>query len=83
MGFFSKLGNSADLVTGLSERLGIDLRGPMLRNPDQAASDYRSMVLRCSACTDQVDCAERQAKSDHFDAAPEYCMNKDIFDQQH
>lgn len=81
MGLFSKLGNSTDLVGGLSKRLGTDLRGPMMRNPEQAAREYRSMVLRCANCTDQVDCAERQAKSDHLDAAPDYCLNKEIFGQ--
>lgn len=81
MGFFSKLGTSTDLVSGMSERLGVDLRGPMMRNPEQAANEYRSMVLRCSSCTDQADCADRQAKSVRFEEAPEYCMNKDVFDQ--
>ena len=82
MSFFSKLGSSADLVTGMSDRLGVDFRAAVLRNPDRAAQDYRSMVLRCSSCTDQVDCAERQANATSFDAAPEYCLNKDILERQ-
>ncbi|MCF3596207.1 DUF6455 family protein [Rhodobacteraceae bacterium LMO-12] len=81
MGIFSKLAASADLVGGLSARLGVDMNAPMMRNPEQAAIEYRGMVLRCAGCTDQADCAERQANSDRFDAAPDYCLNKDILDQ--
>ena len=80
MGLFSRLAGSADLVTGMADRLGADLAGPTLRDAERAAVEHRAMVLRCSACTDQPGCADLQAGSDHLDRAPDYCMNKDILD---
>ena len=78
MGLFSKLTRSADLVQGMATRLGADTANPILRDPDHAAVVYRSMVLRCSACSDQTACAELQAGCTHLDAAPDYCLNKDL-----
>jgi len=82
MSFFSKLGNGADLVIGMSDRLGGNFDAAMVRNPEKAAQDYRSMVLRCASCTEQESCAEHQANSTSFDAAPEYCLNKGVLERQ-
>lgn len=80
MGFFSRISQSADLMHGMAARLGADVTNPILRNPDQGALDFRAMILRCSACTDQVGCANLQARCAHLENAPAYCLNKAEFD---
>lgn len=80
MGLFSNVDKSADLMRGLAERMDIDLGAQVSANPDTAAPVYRSMVLRCSGCRNQDDCAELQAKNDHLDHAPHYCRNRGTFD---
>ena len=81
MAIFSDLTTSTDLVGGLVLHLGVELDRPMMRDPERAAPDYRSMMPRCRTRTDQTDCADRRARSAHFDAAPGYCRYKGIFDQ--
>ena len=81
MGLFSKLGQSADLVNGMADRLGVDLSGPISHDPEMEAQKYRRAVLRCSNCSNQDGCIGLQAKSSHLDQAPSYCMNTDMFDQ--
>ena len=75
MAFFSKIDKSADLMFGLSERMDIDLGSQVLANPERAGRAYRSMVLRCTGCSDQAGCATLQRTHDHLDRAPEYCRN--------
>lgn len=67
MGLMSKLDASADLVQGMATRVGHDLtRDPMA---------FRSMVLRCSGCAEQGECASLQATSVTLAAPPVYCRN--------
>ena len=82
MGIFSKLSDSANLVHGMADRLGADLSGPVLRNPDRAAIEYRAMVLRCATCSDQPGCTVLQASCTHLDHAPDYCLNRHILDPE-
>lgn len=80
MDIFNKLSGSADLVSGMAERLGVDLGAAIDQDPRLGAVRFRSLVLRCSSCTNQDGCAELQRGCDHLDAAPEYCRNKDFMD---
>ncbi|MBE1282457.1 MAG: adenylosuccinate lyase [Rhodobacteraceae bacterium] len=80
MGLFSKMGQSADLVSGMSERLGVDLSDAVARDPEIEGYKYRRAVMRCSQCSDQEGCLKLQANSTHLDQAPSYCMNKDLFE---
>ncbi|MGJ8618333.1 MAG: DUF6455 family protein [Sulfitobacter sp.] len=75
MAFFSKIDKSADLMFGLSERMDVDLGSRVLADPELAAKEYRSMVLRCTGCCDQDGCAKLQRDHDHIDRAPDYCRN--------
>lgn len=75
MAIISKIDKSADLMFGLSKRMEVDLGSRILANPEQAAQEYRSMVLRCTQCSDQTGCAELQHTHDHLDQAPDYCRN--------
>ena len=77
MEIFSKIDKSADLMFGLSERMDVDLGLRVLANPEQAAQEYRSMVLRCTGCSDPEGCAKLQRTHDHLDQAPDYCRNRD------
>ena len=77
MAIFSKIGKSADLMFGLTERMDVDLGSLAQTNPEQAALEYRSMVLQCTGCSDPVACAKLQRSNDHLDEAPEYCRNRD------
>ncbi len=81
MGFFHRLNRSADLVTGMADRRGVDFSARIMRNPDAGTESFRALMMRCSACSDQDGCAELQANCDHLDAAPDYCCNKGFFDK--
>ncbi len=76
MGIFAKLFQSTDLVKGMADRLGSNLSDALLRDPENQAPKFRSMVMRCSSCTDQAACADLQARCDHLEEAPDYCRNK-------
>ncbi|AVO39241.1 DUF6455 family protein [Pukyongiella litopenaei] len=76
MGLFSKMADSADLVNGMAERLGADLRSYLGRDPEINAASYRTMVYRCTTCVDQDGCRMLQSAHDRLDHAPAYCRNK-------
>jgi hypothetical protein len=76
MGFFSKLAQSADLVRGMADRVNADFVAKDGDSSEFQGARYRSLVIRCSTCTDQAACADLQASSAHLDAAPGYCRNK-------
>lgn len=80
MGLLSKIGQSADLMQGLATRMDVDLGARILADPDHAAQVFRTMVLRCSQCDGQSDCASLQAANPHIDAAPAYCRNREVLD---
>ncbi len=80
MGIFSKVFNSADLVSGMARRLGADISSGLLENPDMNATKMRSLVIRCAACRDQGGCAAIQQSRARLDHAPDYCMNKDYLE---
>jgi hypothetical protein len=77
VGLVSKINKSAELMSGLAQRMDVDLSESILANPETAAREYRSMVLRCTGCTDQDACAHLQDEQAHIDAAPDYCRNRD------
>jgi hypothetical protein len=81
MGLFSKLGQSADLVNGMADRLGVDMSGPIIHDPEMEAQKFRRAVLRCSQCSNQNGCVELQGCTSTLDKTPDYCMNADLFDQ--
>jgi len=76
MGLWTKLDRSAGLAGGMAERLGVDLAGEMLSDPESAAGQYRALVLRCATCRCQDECTGLQASHETLDAAPDYCVNK-------
>lgn len=80
MGFFTKLSDSAGLVSGMANRVGVDLVDRLADSPELLGPAYRSMVMRCSKCAHQDACAQLQASSDRLDHAPDYCQNRDILD---
>lgn len=71
----SKLAVSADLMTGLIDRMGKTVLGPNEMPSLAQARKIRNMVYRCSACPDQRGCAALQAKVQHLDTPPTYCPN--------
>ncbi len=77
MSYFHKVSASAGLVTGLAERLGIDLATLAQRSQTDARS-YADMVTRCAHCKQQDACASLQENNPALDAAPDYCRNKDV-----
>jgi hypothetical protein len=80
MGILSKIEKSADLVKGLSDRIGFDIASQIRSDPQSVGPKYRNVVLRCTSCTNQAECAQLQASNDHLDRAPDYCLNRDTFD---
>lgn len=77
MGLFRKIAESNDLVTGMTSRLGIDMAERMMRNPERETSLVRSMAMACMGCNGHLSCALLQADSDHLDAAPAFCRNRE------
>ena len=78
MSYFSKMSDSADLVSGMATRLDIDFADRIAAAPDMAARSFASMVMRCSGCREQAACRKLQEENLMLDAAPEYCMNRDV-----
>ena len=77
MTFFQKMSESNGLVRGMAERLDVDLDTRM-GTGEAAARSYRAMVMRCANCSDHEACARLQEDNPMLDAAPDYCMNKDV-----
>ncbi len=79
MGLIKTMEQSADLVNGMADRLGIDMVEVISRDPEQAGPSLLRAIMRCSKCDDQEGCTRLQAANDHLDAAPVYCRNKEAF----
>lgn len=77
MTFFQKMSDSTGLVSGMAERLDIDLEARMAQS-ETAGRSYLNMVMRCSKCSDHAACARLQDENPLLDAAPDFCMNKDV-----
>lgn len=78
MGLFSKLGQSADLVEGMADRLGIDYGAVIAKDPEAEGRKFMRAVMNCSKCSNQDGCAELQAHSRQLTETPEYCRNSDM-----
>lgn len=71
----SKIAPSADLLTGMLDRLGKAAVGPGETATTAHGRALRNMVFRCLACPDQPGCAALQSRHRHLDRPPEYCRN--------
>ena len=71
---------SSNLVTGMAQRVGADFAEAAATDPESEAVRYRSAVLGCSTCRSQGECQQLQDDCTHLDAAPEYCVNKDMLE---
>jgi hypothetical protein len=80
MGLMRKLSDSADLVNGMSQRLGIDQAACLARDPEGEARRLMQMVSRCAGCLAQGACSDLQARHDQLATCPVYCENKACFD---
>ncbi len=79
MSVFEKLGQHADLVSGMSDRLGVDWAEAFEAHPELAAR-YRSAVLNCTHCQQAGECKGWQKGHAHADHAPDYCLNKGLLE---
>ncbi|MCE8001014.1 MAG: adenylosuccinate lyase [Rhodobiaceae bacterium] len=82
MGWITKIAKSADLASGMMERLGSDFATDILEHPETGAQTYASVVFRCAGCSDQAGCARLQAEVDHLDHAPAYCRNAALLESR-
>ena len=82
MGWMTRMARSADLASGMMDRLGSSFAQDILREPETATRQYAGMIFRCAGCRDQEDCARLQAANDHLDQAPAYCRNKDLLESK-
>ncbi len=78
MSWITKIARSADLASGMMDRLGSDLPKDILSSPETGARTYARVVFRCVGCPDQTACATLQAQNNRLDHAPAYCRNKDL-----
>ncbi len=79
MGIFRTFIRSADLVNGMTQRLGLDLASRLARDPESEAQRLKQMITRCAACRAHVACAQLQAQEDSLAACPAYCQNRAAF----
>ena len=79
MGFFRRLSRSADLVSGMSERLGLNVADAMQQDPETSAVAYRRAVWRCANCIHQDQCQSLQGCETTLGSPPSYCKNKEQF----
>lgn len=77
MTYFQKMSESTGLVSGMAERLDIDLEARMAQS-ETAGRSYLNMVMRCANCSDHTACARLQDENPMLDAAPDYCLNGDV-----
>lgn len=73
--FFSKIDESCALTNGMAARLGADLPGAIMSDPETETASYRVAVLRCAACGDKTACRKLQAENASLASAPVYCRN--------
>ncbi len=78
MTIFNKMSESAGLVSGMASRLDIDMADRIAASPDTAGRSFAAMVRRCASCGDHAACTTLQDENPMLDAAPSYCMNKDV-----
>ena len=79
MGYFHKLSESAGLVGGMAERLGIKLSDRIAAAPELETAAFAQLVRRCASCDSHAECTRLQDDNLMLDAAPDYCLNKDVF----
>lgn len=78
MTFFQKMSESTGLVSGMAERLGVDITAEIATNPEAVGRSYLNMVTRCAHCSDHAACTKLQDENPALDAAPDYCRNRDV-----
>lgn len=77
MSIFSRINDSADLMSGMASRLGIDFSDRIMAAPETAAHGYLAMILRCTGCRQQAACRQLQDAHQVLDRAPDYCRNRE------
>ncbi|MDO6482762.1 DUF6455 family protein [Shimia thalassica] len=80
MGIFKKLDDHSDLMGKMSDKVGVDWGEKISEHPEMARQ-YRTAVMTCTQCKSVGECRGWQATHDHADAAPDYCLNKDLLAQ--
>lgn len=75
---FEKMSQHTDLVTGMSERVGIDWGERIMKNPENA-KEFRNAVMQCTRCQELGACQKFQEHNGTAGNAPDYCMNADLF----
>ncbi len=75
---FEKMSQHTDLVTGMSERVGIDWGERIMKNPENA-KEFRNAVMQCTRCQELGACQKFQELNGSAANAPDYCMNADLF----
>jgi hypothetical protein len=78
MTLFQKMSESTGLVSGMAERLDIDITERMAQDADSFGRSYLNMVMRCAKCSDHEACTRLQDENPALDAAPSYCENRDV-----
>ena len=79
MDLFSRLSHGSELVSGMTQRLGLAPKVTAAADAEGAAHSFRTMVLRCASCRGQDACARLQDENPTLDEAPSYCRNADRF----
>ncbi|QQA43253.1 DUF6455 family protein [Pelagovum pacificum] len=64
------------LVKGMAKRLGADVVGAV-ETGELDLSEWSGMVQACRGCSDPEGCRKWLDRTDHADAAPEVCRNRD------
>ncbi|MBR9762504.1 MAG: adenylosuccinate lyase [Rhodobacteraceae bacterium] len=77
MGLFSKLDKHMDLMSGMAERIGVDLDEAL--QGEVSANGYRAAVLRCASCREAGACAQWQEAHATAHVTPGYCRNTQWF----
>jgi len=75
MTVISRMSRSADLMTGMTRRLGKNLLPTTGAPTPGQAQRARALALRCMSCEDPVGCAALQDTMMHLDGPPRFCRN--------
>ena len=80
MSLFSTFDRHAALVSRMADTLGHDPQAEMMSG-DLRPEDFRSMVLKCTGCTQPGACSDwLEAQNGHAEAAPDYFRNKAVLE---
>lgn len=69
-----------ELMRSMAEKVGVDWSDLVAKNPE-LAHKFRHATFTCEQCKAAGECVDWQNEHDQAEHAPDYCLNKKIFEE--